>query len=124
MVIYTLVSIDLSNFNLILSKALEAPSISEAKSNVVSHFAHLTAKSSLDTFFLVLLVSLGNLSDSRAIVNFCKFSCLLLASNFFIFITLYPALLSLILQVIISPFTKFLQTVFNFLGFLVQKEIH
>ena len=74
-------------------------SIKEAKTNIVLNFAHFACKSSLDTFFLILFVALGNLSDSTEIKNFSLFSCLLLSSNFLIFITVYPALLSLILQV-------------------------
>ena len=73
-------------------------SIKEAKSNIVHNFAYFASNSSLDTFFLILLVALGNLSDSHEIKNFSLFSCMLLSSNFLIFITIYPALLSLILQ--------------------------
>ena len=91
--------IDLKKCNLILKNALEITSIKEAKTNIVQDFAHCASKSSLDTFFLILFVALGNLSDSKEIKNFSLFSCLLLTSNFLIFITVYPALLSLILQV-------------------------
>jgi hypothetical protein len=99
MIIYTLVIIDLKKCSLILNNALEMKSIREAKSNIAQNFALFASNSSLDTFFLILLVALGNLSDSREIKNFSLFSCVLLASNFLIFITIYPALLSLILQV-------------------------
>jgi hypothetical protein len=99
MIIYILVIIDLKKCNLILNNALEMTSIREAKSNIAQNFALFASNSSLDTFFLILLVALGNLSDSHEIKNFSLFSCVLLASNFFIFITIYPALLSLILQV-------------------------
>ncbi len=99
MIIYILVIIDLKKCNLILNNALEMTSIREAKSNIAQNFALFASNSSLDTFFLILLVALGNLSDSREIKNFSLFSCVLLASNFLIFITIYPALLSLILQV-------------------------
>ena len=85
--------------NLILNNALEMTSIREAKSNIAKNFALFASNSSLDTFFLILLVALGNLSDSREIKNFSLFSCMVLTSNFLIFITIYPALLSLILQV-------------------------
>ena len=98
-IIYTLVVIDLKKCNLILNNALEISSIKEAKSNIVQDFASYASKSSLDTFFMILFVALGNLSDSKEIKNFSLFSCLLLTSNFLIFITVYPALLSLILQV-------------------------
>ncbi len=90
--------IDLKKCNLILNNALEMASMTEAKSNVVHDFATYASKSSLDTFFMILFVALGNLSDSKEIKNFSLFSCLLLASNFLIFITVYPALISLILQ--------------------------
>jgi hypothetical protein len=96
---YTLVIIDLKKCNLILNSALEMTSIKEAKKNIVQSIAHFASKSSLDTFFLILLVALGNLSDSQEIKSFSSFSCILLASNFLLFITIYPALLSLILQV-------------------------
>ncbi len=72
--------------------------MTEAKCNVVQDFASYASKSSLDTFFMILFIALGNQSDSKAIKNFSVFSCILLASNFFIFITVYPALVSLILQ--------------------------
>jgi hypothetical protein len=97
-IIYTLVVIDIKKCNLILNNALEINSIKEAKSNIVQDFASYASKSSLDTFFMILFVALGNLSDSKEIKNFSLFSCMLLASNFLIFITVYPALLSLILQ--------------------------
>lgn len=97
-IIYTLVVIDLKKCNLILNSALEVTNIKEAKSNIVQDFASYASKSSLDTFFMILFVALGNLSDSKEIKNFSLFSCLMLASNFFIFITVYPALISLILQ--------------------------
>lgn len=90
--------IDIKKCNLILNNALEINSIKEAKSNIVQDFASYASKSSLDTFFMILFVALGNLSDSKEIKNFSLFSCLLLSSNFLIFITVYPALLSLILQ--------------------------
>lgn len=97
--LYTLVIIDLNKCNMILNNALEMSNLREAKTNIVNNFAHFATSSSLDTVFLILLVALGNLSDSNEIKNFSMFSCILLASNFFIFITIYPALLSLILQV-------------------------
>ena len=97
-VIYTLVIIDLKKCNLILNNALEMNNIKEAKRNIIQNIAQFASKSSLDTFFLILLVALGNLSDSREIKNFSSFSCILLTSNFLLFITIYPALLSLILQ--------------------------
>lgn len=99
MVIYTLALIDMNKCNQILNDALDTPTIREAKLNIVTNFAEFASTSSLDTFFLVLLIALGSLSDSNEIKSFSKFSCILLASNFFIFITIYPALLSLILQV-------------------------
>jgi uncharacterized protein with PQ loop repeat len=98
MVVYTWVIINLKNLNLILSKSLQLSDINDAKRNIVHSFAFLAAESSLDTFFLILLVLLGNLSESVKIKNLSKISCLLLTSNFILFITLFPAILSLILQ--------------------------
>lgn len=97
--IYTLVIIDLKNCNRILNRSLEMACVKEAKSRLAQYFAQYAANSCLDTLSLVLLFSLGNLSDSRQVRNFSQFSCMLLVSNFFIFITIYPALLSLVLQV-------------------------
>lgn len=82
-----------------LNRLLETSSVREAKSELAHYFARHAANSCLDTLSLVLLVSLGNLSESREIKNFAQFSSILLVSNFFIFITIYPALLSLVLQV-------------------------
>ena len=94
-----MVIIDLKKCNLILNNALESTtSIKEAKRNIVHNFAQFASSSSLDTIFLILLVALGNLSDSKEIKNLSLFSCMLLGTNFLIFITIYPAFLSLILQ--------------------------
>ncbi len=84
---------------MIVNNALEMNNIKEAKKNIIHNIAQFASNSSLDTFFLILLVALGNLSDSKDIKNFSSFSCILLASNFLLFITIYPALLSLIIQV-------------------------
>lgn len=81
--------------------------LKEAKTNMVQNFAQYASTSCLDTLFLILLFSLGNLSDSNEIKNFALFSTILLASNFFIFITIYPAFLSLIVQVLFE-FSRFL----------------
>lgn len=99
-IIYTLIVIDLKKCNLILNNALEeTTSIKDAKLNIIKNFAQFSFKSSLDTFFLILFIALGNLSDSNEIKNFSFLSCILLACNFFVFVTVYPALISLILQV-------------------------
>lgn len=98
-VIYTFVIIDPMRCNLILNQSLEMANIKEAKKILTQYFAHYAANSCLDTLSFVLLFSLGNLSNSGEVKNFSRFICILLVSNFFIFITIYPALLSLVLQV-------------------------
>lgn len=98
-IIYTLVLLDVKKCNSILNNAFEIKNLKEAKNSVVQNLAYYASNSSLDTFCLILLVALGNLSESREIKNFSKLGCMLLASNFFISLTIYPALLSLILQV-------------------------
>lgn len=99
MIIYTLVLIDMNKCNDILNNALNSSTLREAKLNLIENFAEFASASSLDTFFFVFLIALGNLSESNDLKGFSQFSCLLMISNFFIFITIYPALLSLILQV-------------------------
>ena len=65
-IIYTLIVIDLKKCNLILNNALEeTTSIKDAKLNIIKNFAQFSFKSSLDTFFLILFIALGNLSDSN-----------------------------------------------------------
>lgn len=98
-VIYTFVIIDPMRCNLILNQSLEMANIKEAKKILTQYFSHYAANSCLDTLSFVLLFSLGNLSNSGEVKNFSRFICILLVSNFFIFITIYPALLSLVLQV-------------------------
>jgi hypothetical protein len=71
----------------------------EVKTNLINYFAYFAAKNGLDTLFLILLVSLGSLSDFAELRSFAKFSCVLLACNFIFFITVYPAFMSLLLQV-------------------------
>lgn len=102
MLIYTLVLIDPKKCNQLLNRSLDTKCVKEAKSELAQYFAQHAANSCLDTLSLVLLFSLGNLSDSREIRNFAQFSCLLIISNFFIFFTIYPALLSLVLQVSVT----------------------
>ncbi|CAF0928850.1 unnamed protein product [Brachionus calyciflorus] len=97
-IIFTLLLIDVKKCNSIINNAFEIKNLREAKKSVVQNLASYASNSSLDTFCLILLVALGNLSETKEIKNFSLFGCMLLASNFLISLTIYPALLSLILQ--------------------------
>ncbi|RMZ98242.1 3-hydroxy-3-methylglutaryl-coenzyme A reductase [Brachionus plicatilis] len=97
-VIYTLLLIDVKKCNIIFNSAFEIKNLKEAKKSVAQNLASYASSSSLDTFCMILLIALGNLSESKEIKNFSIFGCLLLASNFLISLTIFPALLSLILQ--------------------------
>ncbi len=90
--------IDMKKLNLILIKTLESKTIDEAKHIIIHDFSKLINKSIIDTFVFSLLLTLGNFSEINEIRKLSQFGFFTFISNYFVFLTLYPALLSLIIQ--------------------------
>ncbi|XP_063225031.1 3-hydroxy-3-methylglutaryl-coenzyme A reductase isoform X2 [Bacillus rossius redtenbacheri] len=95
---FFLLLIDLSKATLLAQFALSARSHSEVKQNIARGMAILGPTITLDTLVETLVIGVGTLSGVRRLEVLCCFACMSVIVNYVVFMTCYPACLSLILE--------------------------
>ncbi|XP_066583727.1 3-hydroxy-3-methylglutaryl-coenzyme A reductase [Prorops nasuta] len=95
---FFLLLIDLSKAAVLAQLALSARSQEEVRANIARGMSLLGPTITLDTLVETLLIGIGSLSGVRRLEILCSFACLGVVVNYIVFMTFYPACLSLILE--------------------------
>nr|CAD7586039.1 unnamed protein product [Timema genevievae] len=95
---FFLLLIDLSKATLLAQFALSARSHEEVKHNIARGMAILGPTITLDTLVETLVIGVGTLSGVRRLEVLCCFACMSVIVNYIVFMSFYPACLSLILE--------------------------
>nr|UNP32246.1 3-hydroxy-3-methylglutaryl-coenzyme A reductase [Sogatella furcifera] len=95
---FFLLLIDLSKATVLAQFALSSSSQEEVKHNIARGMALLGPTITLDTIVETLVISVGTLSGVKRLEVLCWFACLSVVVNYVVFMTFYPACLSLILE--------------------------
>ncbi|KAJ9589270.1 hypothetical protein L9F63_017515 [Diploptera punctata] len=95
---FFLLLIDLSKATLLAQFALSSCSQDEVKHNIARGIAMLGPTITLDTVVETLVIGVGTLSGVRRLEVLCCFACMSVIVNYIVFMTFYPAFLSLILE--------------------------
>ncbi|XP_011169052.1 3-hydroxy-3-methylglutaryl-coenzyme A reductase [Solenopsis invicta] len=90
--------IDLSKAATLAQYALSSRNQEEVKTNIARGMSLLGPAITVDTLVETLLISIGSLSGIRRLEILCTFACLGVIVNYIVFMTFYPACLSLILE--------------------------
>ncbi|KYB27676.1 3-hydroxy-3-methylglutaryl-coenzyme A reductase [Tribolium castaneum] len=95
---FFLLLIDLSKAAMLAQSALSASNQEEVKSNIARGMAVLGPTITLDTIVETLVIGVGTLSGVHRLEMLSYFACLSVLVNYIVFMTFYPACLSLILE--------------------------
>ncbi|GFG35211.1 hypothetical protein Cfor_01315 [Coptotermes formosanus] len=95
---FFLLLIDLSKATVLAQFALSSQSQDEVKHNIARGIAVLGPTITLDTVVETLVIGVGTLSGVRRLEVLCCFACMSVIVNYIVFMTFYPACLSLILE--------------------------
>lgn len=95
---FFLLLIDLSKATVLAQFALSSQSQDEVKHNIAHGIAMLGPTITLDTVVETLVIGVGTLSGVRRLEVLCCFACMSAIVNYVVFMTFYPACLSLILE--------------------------
>ncbi|XP_034939170.1 3-hydroxy-3-methylglutaryl-coenzyme A reductase [Chelonus insularis] len=95
---FFLLLIDLNKAGILAQLALSARSQEEVRANIARGMSLLGPSITLDTIVETLLIGIGSLSGVKRLEVLCSFACLGVVVNYIVFMTFYPACLSLILE--------------------------
>ncbi|XP_071439228.1 3-hydroxy-3-methylglutaryl-coenzyme A reductase [Hetaerina americana] len=95
---FFLLLIDLSKATLLAQFALSSCSRAEVRTNIARGMAMLGPTITLDTVVETLVIGIGTLSGVKRLEVLCCFACMSVIVNYMVFMTFYPACLSLILE--------------------------
>ncbi|KAG8222847.1 hypothetical protein J437_LFUL007555, partial [Ladona fulva] len=95
---FFLLLIDLTKATLLAQFALSSCSRAEVRTNIARGMAMLGPTITLDTVVETLVIGIGTLSGVRRLEILCCFACMSVVVNYVVFMTFYPACLSLILE--------------------------
>ncbi|XP_053988321.1 3-hydroxy-3-methylglutaryl-coenzyme A reductase [Hylaeus volcanicus] len=95
---FFLLIIDLSKAAILAQLALSSRNQEEVRANIARGMSLLGPTITLDTLVETLLISIGSLSGVKRLEILCSFACLGVLVNYIVFMTFYPACLSLILE--------------------------
>lgn len=95
---FFLLLIDLSKTSLLAQYALSSSTQEEVRHNIARGLAHLGPTITLDTIVETLVIGVGTLSGVHRLEVLCCFGCMSVIVNYIVFMTFYPACLSLILE--------------------------
>jgi hydroxymethylglutaryl-CoA reductase (NADPH) len=96
---FFLLLIDLTKAAMLARYALTSRNQEEVEANIARGMSLLGPTITLDTLVETLLIGVGSLSGVRRLEVLCSFACLGVIVNYVIFMTFYPACLSVILEV-------------------------
>lgn len=95
---FLLLLIDLSNSGTLAQLALTGSNQAEVTRNIARGMELLGPKISLDTIVETLVIGVGTLSGVQRLEILCTFAVMSVIVNYVVFMTFYPACLSLILD--------------------------
>lgn len=93
-----LLLIDFSKAGLLAQFALSSFSQAEVQENIAQGMAILGPTITLDTIVETLVIGVGTLSGVNRLEEMCCFACLSAVVNYVVFMTFFPACLSLVLE--------------------------
>uniref|UniRef100_A0A2I9LPJ5 3-hydroxy-3-methylglutaryl coenzyme A reductase n=1 Tax=Centruroides hentzi TaxID=88313 RepID=A0A2I9LPJ5_9SCOR len=93
-----LLLIDFSKAGLLTQFALSSVSQAEVQENIAQGMAILGPTITLDTIVETLVIGVGTLSGVKRLEEMCCFACLSAVVNYIVFMTFFPACLSLVLE--------------------------
>ncbi|XP_064110644.1 3-hydroxy-3-methylglutaryl-coenzyme A reductase-like isoform X1 [Macrobrachium nipponense] len=95
---FFLLLVDLSKASLLAQFALTSSSQTEVHTNIACGMARLGPSLTLDTIVEALVIGAGTLSGVSRLEQMCAFACLSIVVNYIVFMTFFPACLSLVLE--------------------------
>ncbi|KAL6266892.1 hypothetical protein P5V15_003719 [Pogonomyrmex californicus] len=96
---FYLLRINLSKAATLAKYALSARNQEEVKANIARGMSLLGPTITVDTLVEALLIGIGSLSGIRRLEILCTFACLGVIVNYIVFMTFYPACLSLTIEI-------------------------
>ncbi|XP_068245699.1 3-hydroxy-3-methylglutaryl-coenzyme A reductase-like isoform X3 [Palaemon carinicauda] len=95
---FFLLLVDLSKASLLAQFALTSSSQTEVHTNIACGMARLGPSLTLDTIVEALVIGAGTLSGVSRLEQMCAFACVSIVVNYIVFMTFFPACLSLVLE--------------------------
>uniref|UniRef100_A0A3B3HW42 3-hydroxy-3-methylglutaryl-coenzyme A reductase n=1 Tax=Oryzias latipes TaxID=8090 RepID=A0A3B3HW42_ORYLA len=95
---FFLLLIDLSKACALARFALSSSSQDEVRDNIASGMAVLGPTFTLDALVECLVIGVGTMSGVRQLEIMCGFGCMSVLANYFVFMTFFPACVSLVLE--------------------------
>ncbi|XP_041854429.1 3-hydroxy-3-methylglutaryl-coenzyme A reductase-like isoform X2 [Melanotaenia boesemani] len=95
---FFLLLIDLSKACALAKFALSSSSQDEVRNNIASGMAVLGPTFTLDALVECLVIGVGTMSGVRQLEIMCGFGCMSVLANYFVFMTFFPACVSLVLE--------------------------
>ncbi|XP_077601251.1 3-hydroxy-3-methylglutaryl-coenzyme A reductase-like [Stigmatopora nigra] len=96
---FFLLLIDLSKACALAKFALSSSSQEEVRENIARGMAVLGPAFTLDALVECLVIGVGTMSGVRQLEIMCCFGCMSILANYFVFMTFFPACVSLVLEV-------------------------
>nr|XP_061803831.1 3-hydroxy-3-methylglutaryl-coenzyme A reductase-like isoform X2 [Nerophis lumbriciformis] len=96
---FFLLLIDLSKACALAKFALSSSSQDEVRENIARGMAVLGPTFTLDALVECLVIGVGTMSGVRQLEIMCCFGCMSILANYFVFMTFFPACVSLVLEV-------------------------
>ncbi|XP_053276926.1 3-hydroxy-3-methylglutaryl-coenzyme A reductase isoform X1 [Pleuronectes platessa] len=95
---FFLLLIDLSKAGALAKFALSSSSQDEVRDNIARGMAVLGPTFTLDALVECLVIGVGTMSGVRQLEIMCCFGCMSVLANYFVFMTFFPACVSLVLE--------------------------
>ncbi|XP_076145152.1 3-hydroxy-3-methylglutaryl-CoA reductase a [Alosa pseudoharengus] len=95
---FFLLLIDLSKASALAKFALSSNSQDEVRENIARGMAVLGPTFTLDAVVECLVIGVGTMSGVRQLEIMCCFGCMSVLANYFVFMTFFPACVSLVLE--------------------------
>lgn len=95
---FFLLLIDLSRASALAKFALSSNSQDEVRENIARGMAILGPTFTLDALVECLVIGVGTISGVRQLEIMCCFGCMSVLANYFVFMTFFPACVSLVLE--------------------------
>ncbi|MEE6458578.1 hypothetical protein FKM82_000349 [Ascaphus truei] len=95
---FFLLLIDLSKASALAKFALSSKSQDEVRDNIARGMAILGPTFTLDALVECLVIGVGTMSGVRQLEIMCCFGCMSVLANYFVFMTFFPACVSLVLE--------------------------
>uniref|UniRef100_F6V051 3-hydroxy-3-methylglutaryl coenzyme A reductase n=1 Tax=Monodelphis domestica TaxID=13616 RepID=F6V051_MONDO len=95
---FFLLLIDLSRASALAKFALSSNSQDEVRENIARGMAILGPTFTLDALVECLVIGVGTMSGVRQLEIMCCFGCMSVLANYFVFMTFFPACVSLVLE--------------------------